>query len=55
MRKFLIAAVAALASIALATVAVAQDEDVSATTSIYPKKAGTKKKPKAAKITGIRV
>ena len=51
MRKFLIAALAALASIALASVAVAQSQDVSATTSVSPKKAGTKKKPQAAKIT----
>jgi hypothetical protein len=51
LRKYLIAAIAALASIALVSVAVAQGEDVSATTSISPKKAGTKKKPKAAKIT----
>jgi hypothetical protein len=51
LRKFLIAAIAALASIALASVAVAQSEDVSATTSLSPKKAGTKKKPKPAKIT----
>ena len=51
MRKFLIAAIAALASIALASVAVAQSQDVSATTSVSPKKAGTKKKPQATKIT----
>ncbi|MDQ1741616.1 MAG: hypothetical protein QOE53_3268 [Pseudonocardiales bacterium] len=51
MRKFLIAAIAALASIALASVAVAANSDVSATTTISPKKAGTKSKPKAVKIT----
>ena len=51
MRKYLIAAIAALASIALASVAVAQSEDVSATTTVSPSKAGTKKKPKAAKVT----
>lgn len=50
MRKFLIAAIAALASIALASVAIAQTQDVSATTSVSPKKAGTKKKPRAVKI-----
>jgi hypothetical protein len=51
LRKFLIAALAALASIALATVAVAQGSDVEATTSVSPTKAGTKKKPRATKIT----
>ena len=51
MRKYLIAAIAALASIALASVAVAQNEDVSATTTVSPSKAGTKKKPKATKVT----
>jgi len=51
LRKYLIAAVAALASIALASVAVAQNEDVSATTTVSPSKAGTKKKPKATKVT----
>jgi hypothetical protein len=51
LRKFLIAAVAALASIALASVAVAQTAgDITSTTSVTPKKAGTKKKPKAAKV-----
>jgi hypothetical protein len=50
LRKFLIAAIAALASIALASVAIAQTEDVSSTTSVSPSKAGTKKKPKAVKI-----
>lgn len=51
MRKYLIAAVAALAAVALASVAVAQSSDVSASTSISPKKAGTKSNPKPAKIT----
>jgi hypothetical protein len=51
LRKYLIAVIAALASVALVSVAVAQDEDVSATTSLSPTKAGTKKKPKAVKIT----
>lgn len=51
MRKYLIAAIAALTSIALASVAVAQSEDVTATTTVSPTKAGTKKKPKAAKVT----
>jgi len=51
LRKYLIAAIAALAAIALASVAVAQNSDVSASTSVSPKKAGTKNKPKPAKIT----
>ncbi len=51
MRKFLIAAIAALASIALASVAVAQNSDVTATTTVSPTKSGTKKKPKSIKIT----
>jgi len=51
LRKFLIAAIAALASIALASVAVAQTADVESTTTVSPSKAGTKKKPKAVKIT----
>ena len=51
MRKFLIAAIAALASIALASVAVAQNSDVTATTTVSPTKSGTKKKPKSVKIT----
>jgi hypothetical protein len=46
LRKYLFAVVAALASIALASVAVAQTEDVSSSTSVSPTKAGTKKKPK---------
>jgi len=51
LRKFLIAAIAALASIALASVAVAQNTDVESSTKLSPSKAGTKKKPKAVKIT----
>ena len=51
MRKFLIVAIAALASIALASVAVAQNTDVDATTVVSPSKSGTKKKPKSIKIT----
>jgi hypothetical protein len=51
LRKYLIAAIAALASIALASVAVAQSSDVEATTTVSPSKAGTKKKPRAAKVT----
>jgi hypothetical protein len=51
LRKFLIAALAALASIALASVAVAQTADVDATTKVSPTKAGTKKKPQATKVT----
>ncbi len=50
MRKYLIAVIAALASIALASVAVAQNSDVSSTTSVSPTKAGTKSKPKAATV-----
>ena len=51
MRKFLIAAIAALASIALASVAVAQSPEVEATTKVAPSKAGTKKKPKPTSIS----
>ena len=51
MRKFLIAAIAALASIAMASVAVAQNADVEATTKVTPTKAGTKNKPQATKIS----
>jgi hypothetical protein len=49
--KYLIAAIAALAALAMASVAVAAGGDVSATTSILPKKHGTTKKPQAAKIS----
>jgi hypothetical protein len=52
LRKFLIAAIAVLASFALASVAVAQTPpDVESTTSVSPSKSGTKKKPKAVKVT----
>ena len=51
MRKYLIAAIAVLTSLALASVALAQNSDVEATTKVSPTKAGTKKKPKAIKIT----
>jgi hypothetical protein len=50
LHKLLIAALAALASIALATVAVAQSSDVSSSVSITPSKAGSKSRPKAVKI-----
>lgn len=50
MRKLLIVALAALASIALASVAIAQGSDVSSTASITPSKAGTKSKPKAVTL-----
>jgi hypothetical protein len=39
------------ASVALASVAIAQNPDVSATTKVSPTKAGTKKKPKNTKVT----
>ena len=51
MRKYLIAVIAALAALAMATVAVAQNSDVTATTKVSPTKSGTKKKPKPIKIT----
>jgi hypothetical protein len=51
LRKYLIAVIAALAALAVASVAVAADSDITATTKITPSKAGTKKKPKAVKIT----
>ena len=51
MRKYLIAVIAALAALAMATVAVAQSEDVTAATTVSPTKSGTKKKPKSTKIT----
>ena len=51
MRKYLIAVIAALAALAMATVAVAQSGDVTATTTVSPTKSGTKKKPKSIKIT----
>ena len=51
MRKYLIAVIAALAALAMATVAVAQSGDVTATTTVSPTKSGTKKKPKSIKVT----
>ncbi len=51
MRKYLIAAMAVLTSLALASVAVAQIADVEATTTVSPTKSGTKKKPKNIKVT----
>ena len=51
MRKYLIAVIAALAALAMATVAVAQNGDVTATTTVSPTKSGTKKKPKSIKVT----
>jgi len=51
LRKYLIAVIAALAALAMATVAVAQSGDVTATTTVSPTKSGTKKKPKSIKIT----
>jgi hypothetical protein len=53
LRKLLIVALAALTSTALAfvaTVAIAQDSDVSQTLSLSPSKVGSKSKPKAVKI-----
>jgi len=51
LRKYLIAAIAALAALAMATVAVAQSGDVTATTKVSPTKSGTKKKPRSIKVT----
>ena len=52
MRKYLIAALAAMLSIAVAAVAVAQDPSTApdATAKLTPTKAGTKKKPKNSKL-----
>lgn len=50
MRKLLIVALAALTSIAMATVAVAQNTDVESTASLTPSKAGTKSKPKPVRF-----
>ena len=50
MRKYLIAAIAVLTSLALASVALAQSGDISSTTTVSPKKHGTKKKPRAVKV-----
>jgi len=51
LRKYLIAVIAALAALAMATVAVAQSGDVTATTTVSPTKSGTKKKPRSIKVT----
>ena len=51
MRKYLIAVIAALAALAMATVAVAQSGDVTAATTVSPTKSGTKKKPRSIKVT----
>jgi hypothetical protein len=53
LRKYLIAVIAALAALAMATVAVAQSGDVTATTTVSPTKSGTKKKPKSIKVTTL--
>lgn len=50
MRKLLIVALAALTSIALASVAIAQTADVESTASLTPSKAGTKSKPKPVRF-----
>jgi hypothetical protein len=51
LRKYLIAAMAVLTSLALASVAVAQSADVEAKTTVSPTKSGTKKKPKNIKVS----
>jgi hypothetical protein len=51
LRKYLIAVIAALAALAMASVAIAAGGDVTSSTSVSPKKAGTKKKPKPTHIT----
>ncbi|HYM58829.1 MAG TPA: hypothetical protein VES79_12775 [Solirubrobacteraceae bacterium] len=50
LRMLLIAALAALTSIALAAAAIAQDPDVSQSVSVSPSKTGSKSKPRAVKI-----
>ena len=50
MRKYLIAALAAVLSIAVAAVAVGQDTDATMTANVSPAKAGTKKKPRTARV-----
>jgi hypothetical protein len=51
LRKYLIAAIAALTAVALTTVAVAQEQpEATMTVKVTPTKAGTKKKPKSSKI-----
>ena len=51
MRKFVVAALAALICIALASVAMAQGAPATAELTIKPSKAGTKSKPKAISLT----
>jgi hypothetical protein len=51
LRKYLIAALAALTAVALTTVAVAQQPEANMTVKVSPTDAGTKKKPKNGKIT----
>jgi hypothetical protein len=50
LRKYLIAAVAALTAVALTTVAVAQEPEATMTVKVTKPKAGTKKKPKNSTI-----
>ena len=50
MRKYLIAAIAAIAAIAFASVAVAQDQAASMSVNVSPKKSGTLKKPANSKL-----
>ena len=50
MRKLLIVALAALTSIALASVAIAQSPDITQTLTLSPSGAGTKSKPRATKL-----
>jgi hypothetical protein len=51
LRKYLIAVVAALTALCIAAVAQAQSPGADITVSISPNKVGTKKKPKAEKLT----
>ena len=51
MRKYLIAALAALTAVALTTAAVAQQPEANMTVKVTPTDAGTKKKPKNGKIS----
>ena len=51
MRKTLIVALAALVALAVSAVAIAQTPGAELTSSVSPSKAGTKKKPKATKVT----
>jgi hypothetical protein len=50
LRKYVIAAVAALAVVATTTAAPAQEQEASMTVKVTPSNAGTKKKPKNTKI-----